>query len=160
MRLICSFFLLIGSCASAGEKVRDLVMAGQTRHYREFIPADCAKKPCPVIFAFHGGGGDAAGAEKMFGFQDLGESAGFITVYPAGLSRNWNDGRGEVGATADDLGFFDLVYKDLAAHAQIDLKRVFATGISNGGMFSFRLACERSSVFAAVAPVAANMTKF
>jgi polyhydroxybutyrate depolymerase len=81
----------------------------------------------------------------------------FIVAYPQGLSvglgLSWNAGTC-CGNSSDDVGFVrDLVTK-LESDYCIDPKRVFATGLSNGAMLSYRLACEASDVFAAVAPVA------
>lgn len=56
----------------------------------------------------------------------------------------------------DDVGFVSDLIEDLAKNFPIDRKRVFATGISNGGMLSYRLACELSDKIAAIAPVAAT----
>jgi polyhydroxybutyrate depolymerase len=79
-------------------------------------------------------------------------------VYPKGLDKQWNDGRSLQRNKSDDLAFVDALLKDLQSRLKIDKKRIFATGISNGGFMSFLLACERADVFAAVAPVAANLS--
>ena len=74
-------------------------------------------------------------------------------AYPDGAGRRWNDGRA-VGAERDDVGFVRALIDSLERELEIDPRRVYATGISNGGMFAHRLACELPGVLAAIAPVA------
>jgi polyhydroxybutyrate depolymerase len=86
----------------------------------------------------------------------------FIVVYPNGTScwpaapadRGWNDG--DVGAcptNIDELGYFTAVLADLGQKLPLDEKRIYSTGLSNGGGMSHRLACEFSDRIAAIAPV-------
>ena len=91
---------------------------------------------------------------------------GFIVVYPAGTNQDqgftdrlllWNDGRPNQdgkASTVDDLGFFDQVYGDVQKHFNVDRKRVFVCGFSNGAQFSYCVAKKRSDKVAAVAAVA------
>jgi polyhydroxybutyrate depolymerase len=90
------------------------------------------------------------------GFSVLGEREGAVVAYPDGLDRRWNDGRG-YAATHDDVGFIRALLDTLHRELSLDPRRVYATGISNGAMFSYRLACDLPGVFAAVAPVAGAM---
>jgi polyhydroxybutyrate depolymerase len=102
------------------------------------------------------------------------ESAGFIAVYPAGSRRDgapfrqfkrfWNVGKGPNGAyyadsdpisRIDDVGFVDKLLDDLESKYSVDKKRVYATGLSNGGILTHLLACRLSHRIAAIAPVAA-----
>jgi polyhydroxybutyrate depolymerase len=88
---------------------------------------------------------------------------GALVVYPDGVGRNWNDGRSGVRSKAmeenvDDVGFFRALVRELSARYRVDAKRVYSTGISNGGFMSFRLACEAADVFAAIAPAASNLS--
>ena len=95
----------------------------------------------------------------------MAERDGAIVVYPQGVSKSWNDGRGAASRTVagqrdvDDVGFLRRIVGELAKQPPIDFSRVCATGISNGGLMSFRLACDASETFTAVAPVTANMSK-
>jgi polyhydroxybutyrate depolymerase len=85
------------------------------------------------------------------------DARGFVVAYPDGLNESWNAGMCCGGAAengVDDVGFVRAVIKDIAERGCIDLKRVYATGMSNGGFFSNRLACEASDVIAAIGPVA------
>ncbi|MBN1967357.1 MAG: prolyl oligopeptidase family serine peptidase [Anaerolineae bacterium] len=134
---------------------------GLTRTYRLYVPANHdAAQPVPLLFALHGGGGNSRSMERLTegGFNRLADAHDFLVVYPDGLNQAWNDGRLITGqaSDADDVGFLLALLDDLATRYAIDPARVFATGISNGGAMSFRLACDAADRFAAVAPVAMN----
>src|SRR6185295_11490228 len=87
------------------------------------------------------------------GFSQLADEQGFIAVYPDGFRRRWNDGRSS-GPSQDDVGFIRSLLDSLKTEFAIDPRRIYATGISNGAMLSYRLACDLPGVFAAIAPVA------
>jgi polyhydroxybutyrate depolymerase len=118
----------------------------------------------PCVLALHGGGGKAEQLAGYTGFSMLADSEGFIVVYPQGIVKRklgfgWNDGRvittnNEKGL--DDVAFLSALVDTLGKQFGIDTKRVYATGISNGGFMSGRLACELGGKIAAVAIVAAT----
>ena len=140
----------------AGEP-RTLQAGGVTRRYFLYLPATWHRgRPAPLVLVFHGGGGRASGIAPHTGFSRLAEREGFVVAYPQGLNGRWNDGRG-YAATHDDVGFVRALLDTLGREFGIDPRRVYATGISNGAMFSYRLACDLPGVFAAVAPVAGAM---
>ena len=158
-----------GLTLSAGDSVRTLQHQGRTRSYRLHVPAGyVATRPTPVLLAFHGFGSDAAEQEGLSRLSALADAQGFLAVYPLGLDgpevgigfsgvRGWNAGSccgAAQRANADDVGFVDALLEDLAAATCSDPQRVYATGLSTGGFFSYRLACERSRRIAAIAPVA------
>jgi polyhydroxybutyrate depolymerase len=122
--------------------------------------------PAPLVLAFHGGGGDAQymADDSKYGLQRAADKGGFIVAFPNGDSKlpggrfaTWNAG-GCCGYArdhgSDDVGFARAVVSAIEARYAVDAKRVFATGMSNGGMMSHRLACEAADVFRAVASVA------
>lgn len=120
----------------------------------------------PLVLVIHGGGGNARHAERVSGFSDKADREGFIVVYPEGtgrLKRNlltWNAGHccgTAMEKGVDDVGFFNALLDKLLQQYPIDPNRVYATGISNGGMMSHRLGRELSDRFAAIAPVAAAL---
>ncbi|MFI5184285.1 MAG: alpha/beta hydrolase family esterase, partial [Vicinamibacteria bacterium] len=84
-----------------------------------------------------------------------------VVAYPEGANRGWNDGRTapavEARTAVDDVGFISALIDRLVRDERIDPGRVYVTGISNGGIFSYRLACDLSDKVVAIAPVAANM---
>jgi polyhydroxybutyrate depolymerase len=93
-------------------------------------------------------------------FNELADRHGFVVAYPDGLNRRWNDGRqsGRMDRPAvDDTGFLSALIDKLGRDYRIDPKRVYSTGISNGGFMSQRLACDLADKIAAVGVVAATM---
>jgi polyhydroxybutyrate depolymerase len=142
--------------ALAGEP-RTLQAGGVTRRYFLYLPSTWHRgRPAPLVLVFHGGGGRASGIAPHTGFSRLAEREGFVVAYPQGLNGRWNDGRG-YAATHDDVGFVRALLDTLGRELAIDPRRVYATGISNGAMFAYRLACDLPGTFAAVAPVAGAM---
>lgn len=133
------------------------------RSYLLHLPAGYdSTRQWPLVFMLHGGGGSAVAAAKLTGFSRMADTAGFIVVYPEAVNRHWNDGRRVRLFRAhreevDDVGFFAALGDRLARDLAVDTTRVFAAGISNGGMMCHRLGCELSGRIAAIAPVAASM---
>jgi polyhydroxybutyrate depolymerase len=141
------------SVAPAGQR-RSLRVDGVERSYFLYVPAGHHRSASPaLVLVFHGAGGRAQGFARHTGFSAVAEREGFIVAYPQGLERRWNDGRGN-GTPHDDVGFVRALLDTLQRELGIDPHRIYATGISNGAMFSYRLACDLPEVFAAIAPVA------
>jgi polyhydroxybutyrate depolymerase len=143
-----------------------LVHDGLRRTYQLHVPpAYVAIDPVPLVIVLHGGGGTGQGMERLAdGLNALADREAFIVVYPNGIDGHWNDGRGsEDGSAAadevDDVGFLSALISHLAGEFPVDLGRVYVTGISNGGMMSFRMACELPEKIAAVAAAAAAMSE-
>lgn len=140
---------------------------GHTRFYRVHVPKNYdATKPTPLLFALHGGGGnmDYQANDANYGLIRKSEETGFLVVFPNGYSRRangalatWNAGNCCAAArdeNIDDAGFIRRVFDNLTRQLNVDRERVYATGMSNGAMMSYRLACEASDIFRAIAPVA------
>lgn len=155
------------SCVSAQDMAakRSVEVDGLTRTWLQVVPPACATPTanCAIVFGFHGGGLPGVSGAQFDRQTGLGQAAmtrGFIAIMPDGRAMNWNDGRPEVGEKADDVAFVKAILN--AARAEklgYDPARVFATGMSNGGHMSFRLACEMADTFAAIAPVVASLGK-
>jgi polyhydroxybutyrate depolymerase len=116
-------------------------------------------KPIPVVLNFHGYSSNAPEQDALAGMSAKADASGFIAVHPEGIgiTQSWNAGAccGEAMSSAeDDMAFVGKIIDQLAAKLCVDTHRVFATGMSNGGFLSHRLACEMSDRIAAVAPVA------
>ena len=152
----------------AGETKRTLTHDGLERQYVLYIPVSLDwSQAVALVLVFHGGTGNAESAIRMSGFNKVADQNGFILVYPNGIGRmsderllTWNSGTCCGYAqekNADDVGFVRAIVTDLQSLVDIDVKRIYATGLSNGGMLSHRLACEAADVFAAVAPVAGTL---
>jgi polyhydroxybutyrate depolymerase len=116
----------------------------------------------PLVFVLHGGGGNAANAEKMTGFTEKARKENFIVVYPEGSGRlrrglfTWNAGHCcgyAMENKVDDVAFINALIDDLSKRYPIDDKRIYVTGMSNGAMMSHRLGIELSHRIAAIAPV-------
>jgi polyhydroxybutyrate depolymerase len=149
-----------------GDQTRTVTVAGRERNYLIHAPPSIdATKPIPVVLIFHGGGTNAAQMVHFCVLNDKADEAGFLAVYPNGTGRTeqlltWNAGnccgyaQQEI---VDDVGFVRKLLDDLGAVSQIDAKRVYATGMSNGAMMAYRLASELSDRIAAIAPVAGPM---
>jgi polyhydroxybutyrate depolymerase len=149
--------------AEPGLATREWTIEGVVRRALVHVPATAATVDTPVVFAFHGHGGTMASAARSFGFHRLWSDA--IVVYmqglptvgaltdPQGKLPGWQKSPGDYGDR--DLKFFDTVLETLKKEAHVDAKRVFATGHSNGGGFTYLLWAVRGEVFAAVAPSAA-----
>ena len=150
-----------GLAAPAAGSNRDgeIQHGGLRRTYTLHVPSSLdGRTPAPLVLVLHGGGGAGRSTERMTGFSDLADRRGFIVVYPNGVDRRWNDARGEVARQdVDDVDFLTALVDHVRRTLPIDVRRVYASGISNGAMMSYRLGCERSDVFAAIAPVAGAM---
>ena len=140
---------------------RKLTVDGAERSYLLHIPSGLdSLQPVPIVLAFHGAGAEPSAMDLMTGFNDIAEEAGFIVVYPEGLGLTWNAGTCcgyAMQKNVDDIAFVRQMLDDLQKTVQVDVKRIYATGFSNGGGFAYRLACEMPDTFAAVAPVAGAM---
>jgi polyhydroxybutyrate depolymerase len=125
-----------------------------------YVPSAAKETAAPVVFVFHGHGGTALNAARTFAIQRHWPEA--IVVYMQGLNTpgQLTDPEGKkpgwqhaAGAEGDrDLKFFDAVLAKLKADYRVDARRIYATGHSNGGSFTYLLWAERGETFAAVAP--------
>ena len=138
--------------------------ADKVRGYKVHVPPSYdGQTPMPVLFAFHASNMTAV----MFGVNGTGlipkaDKEGFILVMPNGLQEEvfggtWNAGTccGKASEqNLDDVGLVRTIFAEVGKHVNVDLTRVYATGLSNGAEMSYRLACEASDIFSAVAPLA------
>lgn len=176
--LVFACFLLCIGCDAIAEEdaiqkaseVKNLTQTlhheGIERTYHIHLPPGFSKdKPAPLVFALHGGGGEGRRFDKSTTQGTLTTAAdkrGVVLVFPEGINKQWCDGRTEMletKKTYDDVGFISKTIDTLVKNYGIDPKRVYATGISNGGFMSVRLAMDLSEKIAAVAPVAAQISK-
>ncbi|MBI3875961.1 MAG: prolyl oligopeptidase family serine peptidase [Verrucomicrobia bacterium] len=136
---------------------------GVAREALIYVPTAAKEKPAPVVFVFHGHGGNSRNAMRSFPMNKEWPEA--ISVYmqglntpgrltdPEGLKPGWQHSLGNQGDR--DLKFFDAVLARLKQDFNVDGKRIYSTGHSNGGAFTYLLWAARGDVFAAVAPCAA-----
>lgn len=148
----------------SGFAERTVQVGGAERSYVVYTPEHAAN-PAPVVLVFHGGGGRPQAIMRRSGMSELADQYGFVAVFPEGSANasgrgsTWNIGGAQSVSATDDVGFVRSLLGDLGATVPVDRARVYATGISMGGVFSYRLACEMSDTFAAIAPVSATMVE-
>ena len=114
----------------------------------------------PLVVYLHGQMGTGMQLERSSGASDAADRHGFVVVYPDGVDRSWNDRRGATKASdqgVDDVAFVRALIDRFVAEHGVDPDRVYVAGMSNGGMMSFRLACELGDRIAAFSPVGALM---
>jgi polyhydroxybutyrate depolymerase len=167
LTVLVVMLLAVAGCATPGWAAPPTFTEGSTAHsmriggldrdYRLYIPAG-VESPAPLVVMLHGGFGSAEQAERSYGWRELADRAKFVVAYPDGVGRAWNV-NGCCGRPArqnvDDVGFVGAVVRDIATNVPIDPDRVYATGISNGGMMTYALACN-TDLFAAIGPDAAT----
>lgn len=169
--LLCGLLMpmLVGA---AGDPAEQVEFGGMDRTYLLHLPKPLPNNPLALVVVLHGGGGSAESVAKMTGFDAEADRQGFIVVYPDGTDQarpflnaigkpgflTWNAGSCCGYAqenNIDDVGFIRAVVMQVIKDNAADPDRVYVTGISNGGMMAYRLACEASDLFAAIAPVSA-----
>ncbi|HZZ27570.1 MAG TPA: PHB depolymerase family esterase [Pirellulales bacterium] len=143
---------------------KTIAVDGRQRTYYLHVPPDLsADKPVPLVLVFHGGGGTALGMERYLSrFSKLADQEHFLVAYPEGIDKSWNDGRGDTSTAAarqnvDDLAFVMAMLAAIGQEHQIDPQRIYATGISNGAIFSNYLAANHADKIAAIAPVVGSI---
>lgn len=150
-----------------GDHVRKLTVDGRQRQYLMHVPPGySARTPIPVVLAFHGAGMNGAWMVHFSGLNKTADKQRFVVVYPdgtgrgpllvynaGGVSKAWAENR------PNDVAFTKALLDDLEQCITVDSRRIYATGLSNGGMMCYRLAIELSDRLAAVAPVAGTMTE-
>jgi polyhydroxybutyrate depolymerase len=137
-----------------GSSEQSIVVDRVTRDYRVFVPEGLTGA-APLVVMMHGGFGSSQQAEDSYGWDAKATAEHFVVVYPNGLDRAWNVGGGCCGQSGaknvDDVAYITALVATVEASLAIDPNRVFATGMSNGGMMAYRLACD-TDVFAAIGP--------
>jgi len=163
LMLLLALILSFSSSAADLLQRREWKVGEATREALVCVPDSARTNPTPVVFAFHGHGGSMQNAARMFSIHTRWPEA--IAVYMQGLNTpgRLTDPQGkapgwqrEIGDQADrDLKFFDAVLKSLKEENKVDPKRIYSTGHSNGGAFTYLLWAARGDQFAALAPSAA-----
>ncbi len=122
-------------------------------------------KPMPILFHLHGGGGTGKGTARLtyHRFNAIADREGFMVVYPDAVAKNWNDGRTEhlkpENLGVDDVGFIVAIIDHLKSQYNINSRRIFTTGMSNGGFMSTRLLCDRADLFRGGAVLTASISE-
>ncbi len=160
---------LLTGCAvpiPAQDVQRTLTVGDMERTYFLHIPDGLNdQQSVPLVFVFHGLLENGQYIRFTTGLDKIADANGFIVVYPDGsgdetsLSWNASDCCGfAVLNNVDEPAFVRAIIADVETIVSVGPKRIYATGFSNGAMLSYRLACEMSDTFAAVAPVSGALT--
>lgn len=169
--IFCIGLIMIWAIISGAQespvKIIKWTVDNASREAMVYLPATAKSKDSPVIFVFHGHGGTMGNMFRSRGFEKLWPEA--IIVYPQGLNTpgqltdpagrlpGWQKAPGDMGDR--DLHFFDAMLKTLKQDYRVDNKRIYATGHSNGGGFTYLLWATRGDTFTAFAPSAAVAPK-
>jgi polyhydroxybutyrate depolymerase len=150
-----------------GQSIR---VGTQTRTFDLALPGKTATKNAkrPLVIMLHGGGGNAANAQLMTGFNELATAQGMVVAYPNGSGNvmggtallTWNAVHCcgfAMTSKSDDVGFISKLIDHLIATQNVDPRRVYVTGMSNGGMMTQRVGRELSHKVAAIAPVVSGL---
>ena len=147
-----------GAAAPVGESTHTIRVDGRSRTFLLYVPTGVSS-PAPLVVMLHGGFGSGAQAEKSYHWDEQADQDHFAVAYPDGLDKAWNTGGGCCGIPAadgvDDVAFLTQMVADIQGRLPIDGQRIYATGISNGGIMAYTLACH-STIFAAIGPDSAT----
>jgi polyhydroxybutyrate depolymerase len=170
MRKVIVFYsliamLLIIACSKSGNEqitpnvptgkmIKELAVNGITREYIIYVPENYnVTTAFPLLLSFHGLTSNMEFNYSYTNFDELAERENFIVVHPNGISNTWT-----VSANDDtDIDFIVSLLNQLEEDYNIESNRIYSTGMSMGGFFSFSLACRLSDRIAAVASVTGSM---
>ena len=143
-------------------QAEEILAGGRTRTFTLYRPANLSRTAAaPLVVVLHGGVGTGAQAEKSYGWDEQADAKGFVVVYPDGVRRSWNAGGGCCGTGArdavDDVGFLTSLIGQVSRQENIDPRRIYLTGISNGAAMSYRYACDGTVGIAAIASISGTM---
>jgi len=147
-----------GQAIPVGSSSHVIDVGGVRRTFIVYRPASLPAE-APLVVMLHGGFGSGQQAEKSYGWNAEADRGRFLVAYPDGLNRAWNTGGGCCGVpgrtNADDVGFITAMVSAVERQVPVDADRVYATGISNGGIMAYTLACH-TTIFAAIGPDSAT----
>jgi len=162
MKLLLYLLLIFGGTAASAQVVAaTLQHDGGTREFLYYLPPGYQlSTPSPVIIALHGLNNPPVDFMPRTLFNDVADTANFVTVYPAALSSfigtSWNSGT-DPTQSADDVGFIDALIDTMHLLTNIDLNRVYVFGFSQGGFMASRLVCQLPNRVTALATIAGTM---
>ncbi len=175
--LLWILLMVAPSCKDSDDEAKvyrvqsSITVDNRARTYLLNLPPeyyDDEAKTFSLVIALHGAGGSASQFETNYHFTEKAEASGFIVVYPEGVQREgvlalrtWNAGTCCDYAMihqVDDVKYIRELLEYLVQHYRINPGKVYITGMSNGGMMAYRLACELSDRIAAIAVVSGTMT--
>ena len=160
-RILLLFLMSLPLFTKAQQTINYSILVDSVqRQFILYVPAAYdGTTSVPLVFSFHGLGGNAQGQMQDHDFRSVADTAGFIVAHPlgepvAGPARGWNFGNNSL---PDDVLFTSEMIDTIAADFNINLDRVYACGMSFGGFFSVFLAGQLSDKIAAIASVAGTV---
>ena len=137
-----------------GKMTKELIVNGTTREYIIYVPENYnATTALPILFSFHGLTRNMEFNYSHTNFDELAERENFIVVHPNGIDNRWTLN----ASNNPDIDFTEALLSHLENDYRIESNRIYSTGMSNGGNFSFTLACELNNRIAAIASVTGLM---
>ena len=144
------------------QEIRSMVFNGNNREYIIYIPSNYdGSESVPLMFNFHGGNGLASDFMNYTNdMRPIADTAGFIAVYPQAAtdptdgSYSWLH---KAPTSHNDIFFIEAIIDALSSEFSIDNDRVYACGYSEGGIFSYELACRLNNKIAAISSVSGSM---
>lgn len=137
------------------------------QHFRRvnfYVPKRLKRRKRSIVFCLHA---EEESPESMVritrrGFNDMADQQGFIVGYPEALNEYWNDGREDSISLShydevDDVGFIDKLITYSIDSFRVDPEQIFVAGLSNGGLMTYKLACELSPRIKGIAAVSATL---
>jgi polyhydroxybutyrate depolymerase len=148
------------------EVTLDTQANGFNRTYQIHIPPGRhGENPLPLVVVIHGAFDTGLGMETFSGFSTLADRENFLVLYPDGMGlfgylQHWNAGHccGKAAKDkVDDVGFIAQAIEDACRKLNVDRRRIYVLGFSNGGMMAARFAAERADMLAGAAFLAASI---
>ena len=136
--------------AIPGSSTQSLTSGQVTRSAVLHVPPTVAGHRLPLLIALHGFGGNGAAFERDTGFSAIADRDDFAVLYPSALGAQWAIAAGH----ERDVDFVADLLDRVEQLICVDPRRIYATGVSNGGGMAARLGCDLSSRIAAIAPIA------
>lgn len=154
-KFFLSFILIAFVCYAHAQRFY-IDHGGVTRSYILHLPTGYnPANSHSLVLNFHGLNMTGSQLQSRTGMDAISNANNFIVVYPDGLNNSWNAGINN--GNVDDVGFVNTLINALTADYSINAEKIYATGYSMGGYFSYRLACRLSEKIAAIAPVSGLM---
>jgi polyhydroxybutyrate depolymerase len=159
----CAAFVSVVACAIVGDAAaQSISIASPDGDRTATYVRGAGATPTPLVVVLHGGFGTGDMVRRMTSWERVARQNGIAVVFPDGIKRRWNDARRPAArklnpSTVDDLGFLRTLVARLIQDGVADPALIYITGLSNGGHMTHRLICEAGELFAASAPVIANL---
>ncbi|MSP60842.1 MAG: hydrolase [Myxococcales bacterium] len=150
-----------GKTGAKGDRTLMITSGGMARTSQLHVPDryDPAA-PTTLVLNFHGLTSNPDQQKNFSKMIEESDARGFLVAHAQGIQNSWNAGSccgGAASSGVDDVAFVRALTAQIASEYCVDPRRIFSTGLSNGGYLSYRLACEASDLVAAIGPVAGTL---